>query len=815
MPSARARRYTLLLPVGLALLLAFACAAPAGAVGTAIPGTYEDTGEKPQSKLWYNDGTWRAIIKMQGKGLHFYEFDGTTWNPSAFVDAALGAGGQADVKWNGEELFVLAYTTSPKLFKYTYDRTLQVFHLVTGFPVSIAIASGSETMVLDQDSTGRLWATYEGGDGNIYACHSTSADHREWNAPGIVLRSGVSSDDISTVVAFDRKIGIFWSDQARWQFGFRIHRDDDPPEVWQPVQVVASGDGIADDHLCMKADGKGNLYAVTKDIQDEMRLHYRNVSTGKWTTKSGVISGTGTRGIVMVSDQDQRIWVPYTSWSSSSIYIKLRKATYGTMSFSTAMSPVLSGATMNNCTGTKQVLPAGCFMVMAEGGGKTWWNGWGELPPDGPAPPPAPADVRAVIVAAPPAPTTLALGFPFDEGSGTQATADSPGAAVAALRAGTAGDAPPAWSAGWRGSALHFDGESAYAEVAAAAAQRIPGSFTVEAWVRWDGDTSPGTVISKGKSNRRNYQIRVLADGHIDFLWEVSGGTNHGTASAGVLERGRWQHIACVYDSEAQASRIFIDGRLDREVADSGTPLLSDDPLEIGMRFMSAGSPGDFFTGAIDELRVWRQALYVSDFDPAGVRPSAGPSYAPATQVAVEWSLSDLMQPLTSRIYRSVNGGTRALLAADLVATNFVDERPLAGTLCYQISSVDSAGRESKLSAAACVVWSLSGPSLGDLIKPGADHGAQHDLALRVSRTAIASRSRIELSMPQAGRARLAVYDVAGRRVALVHDGELNAGQHTFDWAAHGTNGRLPSGIYFARLEALGQTLREKLLLIH
>ena len=50
------------------------------------------------------------------------------------------------------------------------------------------------------------------------------------------------------------------------------------------------------------ADGQGNVYVVTKDINNQFRLHWRNVSTGKWTTKTGVISGTGTRPTLMLCD---------------------------------------------------------------------------------------------------------------------------------------------------------------------------------------------------------------------------------------------------------------------------------------------------------------------------------------------------------------------------------------------------------------------------------------------------------------------------------------------------------------------------------
>ena len=67
---------------------------------------------------------------------------------------------------------------------------------------------------------------------------------------------------------------------------------------------------------------------------------------------------------------------------------------------------------------------------------------------------------------------------------------------------------------------------------------------------------------------------------------------------------------------------------------------------------------------------------------------------------------------------------------------------------------------------------------------------------------------RFALAAP--GRARLAVYDAAGRQVALLLDAQHPAGEQTVTWRAEG----LPSGIYLARLEGPGLTSSEKLVLL-
>jgi hypothetical protein len=62
---------------------------------------------------------------------------------------------------------------------------------------------------------------------------------------------------------------------------------------------------------------------------------------------------------------------------------------------------------------------------------------------------------------------------------------------------------------------------------------------------------------------------------------------------------------------------------------------------------------------------------------------------------------------------------------------------------------------------------------------------------------------------------RLAVYDVQGRLVAMLVNGELPAGWHPISWAPRNSHGvRVASGVYVARLEALGEVRMRKLVLL-
>ncbi len=70
--------------------------------------------------------------------------------------------------------------------------------------------------------------------------------------------------------------------------------------------------------------------------------------------------------------------------------------------------------------------------------------------------------------------------------------------------------------------------------------------------------------------------------------------------------------------------------------------------------------------------------------------------------------------------------------------------------------------------------------------------------------------TQIPFVLTAAGETKLAVFDVLGREVALLSEGNLTAGNHTVTFAAEG----LPSGVYVARLETAGQIQMRTMLLV-
>jgi len=69
---------------------------------------------------------------------------------------------------------------------------------------------------------------------------------------------------------------------------------------------------------------------------------------------------------------------------------------------------------------------------------------------------------------------------------------------------------------------------------------------------------------------------------------------------------------------------------------------------------------------------------------------------------------------------------------------------------------------------------------------------------------------RIDFALNVSGKASLMVYDLSGREVAEIADGNFAAGEHSRVWQADG----LPSGLYILKLRSAGETRTMKTMLI-
>jgi hypothetical protein len=150
----------------------------------------EVTAEKPESKLWFHDGSWWASMwSLAGDAYHIHRLEPATqcWiDTGTRLDPRLAT--KADVLWDGQKLYVVSHVWEPEgvsappgdrgeLFRYGYNAGARTYSLDAGFPVEVNQAE-SEALVLDKDGTGQLWVTWV-QDRQVMVNHSQGSDHRE------------------------------------------------------------------------------------------------------------------------------------------------------------------------------------------------------------------------------------------------------------------------------------------------------------------------------------------------------------------------------------------------------------------------------------------------------------------------------------------------------------------------------------------------------------------------------------------------------------------------------------------------------------
>ena len=71
-------------------------------------------------------------------------------------------------------------------------------------------------------------------------------------------------------------------------------------------------------------------------------------------------------------------------------------------------------------------------------------------------------------------------------------------------------------------------------------------------------------------------------------------------------------------------------------------------------------------------------------------------------------------------------------------------------------------------------------------------------------------------ALPKRGPVHIAVYDLAGRRRAVLADGEYPAGTNHVNWGGTGPDGvPVEAGMYFYRLTVAGKTYRRQAVLLN
>jgi hypothetical protein len=380
-------------------------------------GNSTPTGEKPESKLWFNDGFWWGSLwnpKSLRYEIHQFHPGTQAWSTTGVaIDNRRSS--KADCLWDGEKLYAVSHifstvasptvpVNSGRLYRYSYDADTDTYSLDAAFPVEVN-SSRSETLVLEKDSTGRLWVTWvEGGKVKV---NCSQGDDHFWGVPFDLPSQTVDADgdDISSIIAFGGdRIGIFWTNQTESNNRFSVHLDSDPPGTWQTSEVVSPDPGngpLSDDHINLKAHA-GYVYAVTKTNldgpSDPLVMLNRRSPDGTWSYH---VVGTGvddhTRPIVLLMPEQQTLHVLMTSTVSQRDLIYRKSASMTTLTFAPGRGDLFidspTDLKVGNITSTKQNLTSltGLLAIASDQNTRYYFHNYFAAPPT--------ADVTPVLLA--------------------------------------------------------------------------------------------------------------------------------------------------------------------------------------------------------------------------------------------------------------------------------------------------------------------------------------------------------------------------------------------------------------------------------
>jgi hypothetical protein len=354
---------------------------PLQGVGPTV-GVPEPTASKPESKLWFNDRSWWGSLwssSAQAFRIHRLNALDHTWVDTG-VEIDLRPDSHADALMDGSKLYIASHEHShgpggepgnPQLLmRYSYAGGN--YTLDAGFPVMIG-DSATECMVIEKDSTGKLWAVWKQNLRVYYAC--TLGSDTLWSVPAVLptCTTDFVSDDICSIVRFNNRVGVFWSNRNLNRFYFSQHFDGGPVGNWSGPEVALVG---WDDHLDLASDSTGRVFAVVKTSAEEIKLLVRAAAGGWQEHLVSDRTNPLTRPIVVLNETEQIVRVFATSGGN----IQMKSSPMGNIAFDPAPGTVViddPALAVNNVTSTKQnMTPATGLVVLASNSSATgtYWH---------------------------------------------------------------------------------------------------------------------------------------------------------------------------------------------------------------------------------------------------------------------------------------------------------------------------------------------------------------------------------------------------------------------------------------------------------
>lgn len=250
-----------------------------------------------QSKVFFHGGFWWALAFHEGQATwYIWKYNGTSWSrtnklekstsylPDVVLDAAHG------------KLYVFSsHHTQPKLRRYTYSAG--TWTIDPGFPKKIFTdfvnLDHSNPVSMTRAKNGDLWI-FRVDSSRLQAKRSSDAGVTWGNV--ITIKSNLNdpkgtADAVAFTTAGGNYVGVGHGEAGNGtrRFGFFLHRDGDPDNVWsdESAQVMPLGTENAQNNLCTAVDGGNNVYLFVRTTgggpSDPRNTLYKRNANGTWS----------------------------------------------------------------------------------------------------------------------------------------------------------------------------------------------------------------------------------------------------------------------------------------------------------------------------------------------------------------------------------------------------------------------------------------------------------------------------------------------------------------------------------------------------
>lgn len=658
-----------------------------------------------------------------------------------------------------------------------------------GVPVCTATGN-QERQVLASDGAGGVivaWADGRGADTDIYAQRLSASGVAQWTANGVPVCVATATQTVPVIApGLSGNVLIAWQDaRGASQDIYAQHVSATGVPQWAANGVAVCLAANEQRQPVGVADGAGGLIVAWDDYRSGSNydIYAQRVDPGsamQWTPNGvAVCAATGTQsGAQICGDGSGGAIVAWTDLRGSTTDAYAQRVLSSGLPFWTA-----DGVALSTAAGTQTMYSIASDLA---GGAIGVWQDSRTG---------AYNDIYAQRVSHAGSPMWTSNGAPIAAAGGSQSSpvvvSDGAGGAIVCFD-----DSHALGNSDIHAMRIERNGQLGNPEPVITSVRDVPGDQGGLVKVSWAAsylDTEPNAFVS-------DYRVWRSVPPNVALARARRAGLTDDpdqAAATGGLWTGPANAQGYAWEAVATQSAAYL-AQYSLTAVTFSDSMAGSNPYTVYMVEARAGTSitSDRWYSAPDS------GYSVDDLAPPAPSPFAGVYGGGAS--SLYWGPNAAADLAGFRLYRGTSAvftPSPANRVTETGGTSFVDA---AGQpYWYKLSAVDVHGNESAFATLL--------PS-GSLATEGVALPAALALAVPTPNPA-RSHASLRYALPREARVRLALYDASGRRVRTLVDATRAAGEHAAAWDLRDDTGHaVGAGLYFARLEAEGRRLVEKVL---